>query len=72
MENLQTLRKIVYTCAVLFAVQLIVLVVMVRPSTFYVWAALGVIALLCVYLVTISLHLLRELDEKRRKEDKNR
>lgn len=66
--NTGILRKIVYTCAIIFAVQLGVFVVMLRPSTFYIWAGLAVMAILCLYLVRIALLLLDELDKRDRGE----
>ncbi len=64
MERLRTLRSVVLICIVLLFAELGLLVWLVRPATFYVWSAFGVIALLCVYLARISLMMIRERQEQ--------
>ena len=64
MERLKNLRTIVWLIAGIMALELGMLVVMLRPSSFFLWATLGLFALMCVYLVRLSLMLIRELEKK--------
>ena len=64
MERLRNLRTVVWIIAGIVAVELGMLVVMLRPGSFFLWAALGLFALMCVYLVRICLVLIKELEKK--------
>lgn len=64
MENLKAIRKIVYLCAVIFAVQIGIMILMLRPDSFFVWAGFGVLAVVCLYLIRISLLLLDEMGKR--------
>lgn len=64
MERLRTLRTIILLIAGLLALELGMLVVMLRPGFFYLWASVGIIALLSAYLVRLSLMLVKELKQK--------
>ena len=64
MERLQALKVIVYMAAVLLVVELGMLVLMIRPTSFFLWGTLAVIAIICTYLIRLSLGLLAELKER--------
>ncbi len=64
MERLRNLRTVVWIIAGIVAVELGMLVVMLRPGSFFLWATLGLFALMCVYLVRICLVLIKELEKK--------
>lgn len=64
MERLRTLRTTVWLIAGIVALELGMLALMLRPGSFFLWAALGVFTLMCVYLVRISLVLIKELEKK--------
>ncbi len=64
MERLRNLRTVVWIIAGIVALELAMLVAMLRPSSFFLWATLGVLALMCVYLVRICLVLIKESEKK--------
>ncbi|MDL2319572.1 hypothetical protein LJC45_00360 [Alistipes sp. OttesenSCG-928-B03] len=64
MERLRTLTTIVWMIAGLLVLELGMLVVMFWPGSFYLWASIGIIAILCLYLVRLSLSLLAEQKKK--------
>lgn len=67
MERLRTFRTIIWLIAGIVAIELGMLVVMLRPDSFFLWATLGLLAMMCVYLVRISLVLIKELEKKQDK-----
>ena len=69
MEKLRNLRTIVWLIAGIMALELGMLVVILRPGSFFLWATLGLFALMCVYLVRISLMLIKELEKKEKEQD---
>ena len=72
MEKLKMLRTIVWMASVLLLVELAMLVVMIRPTSFFVWATLAVIALMCVYLIRLSLGLIGELQNREKQDNENK
>ncbi len=64
MDKLKFLRMIVTVLAVLLGVELVVLVMMIKPATPALWLTIGVIALVGIYLVRVSLGLIKELKDK--------
>ncbi|MCD7968924.1 MAG: hypothetical protein LUF87_01025 [Alistipes sp.] len=64
MERLRTLKTIVYLICAIMAVQLGLLVHMVRPSGMFLWVSFAVIAILFIYLARVALVALDELIDK--------
>ncbi len=64
MERLRNFRTIVWLIAGIVALELGMLAVILRPGSFYLWATLGVFALMCIYLVYLCLTLIKELEKK--------
>lgn len=67
MERLRNIRTNVWIIAGIVALELGMLVAMLRPDSFFLWATLGVFALMCVYLVRLCLMLVKELEKKQDK-----
>ncbi|MCC8036292.1 MAG: hypothetical protein LIO77_10280 [Rikenellaceae bacterium] len=66
MERLKTLRTIVYMICAIFAVQVAILISIIKPSGMFLWAGFGVIAILFVYLARVALLALKELIDNRK------
>lgn len=67
MERFKRLKTIVYLLIFILVVEIGMLIMMIRPTTFQPWAAIGVIAVVCLYLGVLSLGLIKELNEKNNK-----
>ena len=64
MERLRSLRTVVWIIAAILLLELVMLVLILWPGSFFLWTSLGILALLGLYLVRISQSLLSELMEK--------
>jgi ABC-type multidrug transport system permease subunit len=64
MERLKTLTTLVYLLAGLLVLELAFLIHLLRPQRMVLWMTLGAIAVVGIYLVRMSLGLLRELKER--------
>lgn len=67
MDRFQLLKTIVYILTGLLLFEIGMLIVMIRPTSFQPWAALGVIAVVCIYFSIMSLGLIKELKDKPKK-----
>lgn len=63
MERLRSLRTIVLLIAGLLVFEIAAIVLMLRPGFIFLWLTLGIIGLLCAYLVRLSLMLIKELKD---------
>jgi Flp pilus assembly protein protease CpaA len=71
MERLRNLHTTTWLIAVLLLVELVMIVVMTRPvGGFFLWTSLGIVALMCCYLVRICLVLIKELKDYENKKDR--
>lgn len=61
MERLRTLRTIVYIICAILAVQLTILITVIRPSGLFMLSSFAVIVILCIYLARVALLALNEL-----------
>ncbi len=66
------LKTIVWMASALLVVELVMLIVMIRPHSFFIWATLAVIALMCLYLIRLSLGLIGELEERDQQRNENK
>lgn len=67
MERLKTLKSVVYVIAVILAIQLGLLIYIIRPSRFVLWSGFAVVTLMCIYLIRLSISVLNELIEANNK-----
>lgn len=63
MERLKTFRTIIWLVAAIFVVEVGMLVVMLRPESAFLWMTIGIIALLGLYLIRLSLVMVKDLEE---------
>lgn len=70
MERLKTFRTIIWLVAAIFVVEVGMLVVMLRPDSAFLWMTIGIIALLGIYLIRLSLVMVKDLEEFEREKEK--
>jgi hypothetical protein len=63
MYDYKTLVKIIRTLALLFGLVLVILVVTCRPLNAYAWISVLLLVVVGVYLTSIPLKLLREMQD---------
>ena len=63
MERSKQLRRVILLLAAILAFELLFLGYLIRPGSIFVWISVGVISVVCLYLVIISLALTRELNK---------
>lgn len=63
MERSKQLRKVIFLLTAILVLELVFLGYLVRPGSVFIWTSIGVIAVVCLYLIVISLALTRELNK---------
>ena len=63
MERYKQLRKVIFLLAAILILELVFLGYLVWPGSVFIWTSIGVIAVVCLYLIVISLALTRELNK---------
>lgn len=66
MDRFKGLTIVVYILAGLLVFKLGMLVVMLRPNSAQLWLSLAVLAIICLYLISLSLGLIKELKNKQK------
>lgn len=72
MERLKTFRTVIWLIAGILILEVGMLIVMLQPDSAFLWMTIGIIALLCAYLVRLSLMFLGELKEFEEKKNQNK
>ena len=63
MERYKQLRKVIFLLAAILILELVFLGYLVLPGSMFIWISIGVIAVVGLYLIVISLALVRELNK---------
>lgn len=63
MERSKQLRKIIFLLAAILICELLFLGYLLKPGSMFIWISIGVIAVVCLYLIVISLSLIKELNK---------
>ncbi len=63
MERSKQLRKIIFLLAAILIFELLFLGYLIKPGSIFIWISIGIIAVVCLYLIVISLALIKELNK---------
>lgn len=71
MENAKKIKVVIGLLAGILVFEVFMLLIMLRPLTFYLGMTLGVILIVNIYLVALSLSLLKQLEKHKQSNPKS-